>query len=207
MESTTYGYIRVSTKEQCEERQLIALREFPVPDENIFMDKLSGKDFNRPQYKKLLRKLKRGDILVIKSIDRLGRNYEEILNQWRIITKEKQADIVVLDMPLLDTRQTGRDLTGTFVADLVLQILSYVAQTERENIRQRQMEGIAAAKLRGVQFGRPRKPVPENFFDLKERWERKEISSRKAAKELHIAQDTFLRWVHEREREIFAGKR
>ena len=207
MESTTYGYIRVSTKEQCEERQLIALREFPVPDENIFMDKLSGKDFNRPQYKKLLRKLKRGDILVIKSIDRLGRNYEEILNQWRIITKEKQADIVVLDMPLLDTRQTGRDLTGTFVADLVLQILSYVAQTERENIRQRQMEGIAAAKLRGVQFGRPRKPVPEEFFRLKERWERKEISSRQAAKELHIAQDTFLRWVHERETEIFVGKR
>lgn len=205
MESTIYGYIRVSTKEQCEERQLIALREFPVPGKNIFMDKLSGKDFNRPQYKKLLRKLKRGDILVIKSIDRLGRNYEEILNQWRIITKEKQADIVVLDMPLLDARQTGRDLTGTFVADLVLQILSYVAQTERENIRQRQMEGIAAAKLRGVQFGRPRKSVPESFFDLKERWERKEISSRQAAKELHIAQDTFLRWVHEQG--ICAGKR
>ena len=161
------------------------------------MDKLSGQDFNRPQYKKLLRKLKRGDILVIKSIDRLGRNYEEILNQWRIITKEKQADIVVLDMPLLDTRQTGRDLTGTFVADLVLQILSYVAQTERENIRQRQMEGIAAAKLRGVQFGRPRKPVPEKFFNLKERWGRGEISSRQAAKQLNIAQDTFLRWVHE----------
>ncbi|MBM6899892.1 recombinase family protein [Gemmiger formicilis] len=197
MESTIYGYIRVSTKEQCEERQLIALRDFHVQDDKIFMDKLSGKDFNRPQYKRLLRKLKRGDILVIKSIDRLGRNYEEILNQWRIITKEKQADIVVLDMPLLDTRQTGRDLTGTFVADLVLQILSYVAQTERENIRQRQMEGIAAAKLRGVQFGRPRKPVPEGFFHLKERWERKEISSRQAAKELHIAQDTFLRWVHE----------
>lgn len=207
MESTIYGYIRVSTKEQCEERQLIALRDFQVQDDKIFMDKLSGKDFNRPQYKKLLRKLKRGDILVIKSIDRLGRNYEEILNQWRIITKEKQADIVVLDMPLLDTRQTGRDLTGTFVADLVLQILSYVAQTERENIRQRQMEGIAAAKLRGVQFGRPRKPVPEEFFRLKERWERKEISSRQAAKELHIAQDTFLRWVHERETEIFVGKR
>ena len=205
MESTIYGYIRVSTKEQCEERQLIALREFPVPGKNIFMDKLSGKDFNRPQYKKLLRKLKRGDILVIKSIDRLGRNYEEILNQWRIITKEKQADIVVLDMPLLDARQTGRDLTGTFVADLVLQILSYVAQTERENIRQRQMEGIAAAKLRGVQFGRPRKSVPESFFDLKERWERKEISSRQAAKELHIAQDTFLRWVHEQG--IGAGKK
>ena len=192
-----FGYIRVSTKEQCEERQLIALRNFSVQDDNIFMDKLSGKDFNRPQYKKLLRKLKQGDILVIKSIDRLGRNYEEILDQWRIITKEKQADIVVLDMPLLDTRQTGRDLTGTFVADLVLQILSYVAQTERENIRQRQMEGIAAAKLRGVRFGRPRKLMPENFFILKERWEKREITSRQAAKELHIAQDTFLRWVRE----------
>ena len=197
MEPIIYGYIRVSTKEQCEDRQLIALRNFPVHDDKIFMDKLSGKDFNRPQYKKLLRKLKRGDILVVKSIDRLGRNYEEILSQWRIVTKEKQADIVVLDMPLLDTRQTGRDLTGTFVADLVLQILSYVAQTERENIRQRQMEGIAAAKLRGVQFGRPRKPVPENFFYLKERWEKKEITSRQAAKELHIAQDTFIRWVRE----------
>lgn len=201
METVTFGYVRVSTKEQCEDRQLIALREFPVPDSNIFMDKLSGKDFNRPQYKKLLRKMKRGDILVVKSIDRLGRNYEEILNQWRIITKEKQVHIVVLDMPLLDTRHTGRDLTGTFVADLVLQILSYVAQTERENICQRQMEGIAAAKLRGVQFGRPRKPVPEKFFYLKAQWEKKEISSRQAAKELHIAQDTFLRWVREKEKE------
>lgn len=152
MSNIVYGYIRVSTKEQNEDRQRIALAEFPVPEENIFMDKLSGKDFNRPQYKKLMRKLRAGDSLVIKSIDRLGRNYEEILNQWRIITKEKKADIVVLDMPLLDTRQTGRDLTGTFVADLVLQILSYVAQTERENIKQRQKEGIAAAKLRGVQF-------------------------------------------------------
>ena len=198
MESTIYGYIRVSTKVQCEERQVIALRDFPVQDDNIFMDKLSGKDFNRPQYKRLMRKLKRGDILVVKSIDRLGRNYDEILNQWRIITKEKMADIVVLDMPLLDTRQTGRDLTGTFVADLVLQILSYVAQTERENIRQRQMEGIAAAKRRGVQFGRPRKPVPENFFHVKEQWEKKKINSRQAAKELHIAQDTFLRWAREK---------
>ncbi len=197
MEPTIFGYIRVSTKEQCEDRQIIALREFPVQDDKIFMDKLSGKDFNRPQYKKLLRKLKQGDILVIKSIDRLGRNYDEILNQWRIITKEKQADIVVLDMPLLDTRHTGKDLTGTFVADLVLQILSYVAQTERENIRQRQMEGIAAAKLRGVQFGRPRKPIPESFYFLKEQWENRVISSRQAAKELHIAQDTFLRWVRE----------
>ncbi len=197
MEPTIFGYIRVSTKEQCEDRQIIALREFPVQDDKIFMDKLSGKDFNRPQYKKLLRKLKQGDILVIKSIDRLGRNYDEILNQWRIITKEKQADIVVLDMPLLDTRHTGKDLTGTFVADLVLQILSYVAQTERENIRQRQMEGIAAAKLRGVQFGRPRKPIPESFYFLKEQWENRVISSRQAAKGLHIAQDTFLRWVRE----------
>ena len=167
MSNIVYGYIRVSTKEQNEDRQRIALAEFSVPEENIFIDKLSGKDFNRPQYKKLMRKLRAGDSLVIKSIDRLGRNYEEILNQWRIITKEKKADIVVLDMPLLDTRQTGRDLTGTFVADLVLQILSYVAQTERENIKQRQKEGIAAAKLRGVQFGRPRKPIPDNFEQVK----------------------------------------
>lgn len=205
MEPTIYGYIRVSTKEQCEERQLIALREFPVQSDRIFMDKLSGKDFNRPQYKKLLRKLKQGDILVVKSIDRLGRNYEEILNQWRIITKEKRADIVVLDMPLLDTRQTGSDLTGTFVADLVLQILSYVAQTERENIRQRQMEGIAAAKLRGVQFGRPRKPVPETFYFFKKMWTEKRISSRQAARELHITQDTFLRWVRETDEQFSAG--
>ena len=192
-----YGYVRVSTKEQCEDRQLIALREFPVGDGNIFMDKLSGKDFNRPQYRKLLRKLKQGDVLVVKSIDRLGRNYEEILQQWRIITKEKQADIVVLDMPLLDTRQTGKDLTGTFVADLVLQILSYVAQTERENIRQRQQEGIAAARQRGVRFGRPRKPVPERFPWLIEQWKQGQISSRQAARELQIAQDTFLRWARE----------
>ncbi len=197
MKSTTFGYIRVSTKEQCEERQIIALRNFPVPEDKIFVDKLSGKDFNRPQYQKLLRKLRPGDILVVKSIDRLGRDYEEILNQWRIITKEKRVDIVVLDMPLLDTRQTGKDLTGIFVADLVLQILSYVAQSERENIHQRQMEGIAAAKLRGVRFGRPRKPIPENFSDVKKRWETGIISSRQAARELHIAQDTFLRWVRE----------
>lgn len=197
MKSTTFGYIRVSTKEQCEERQIIALRNFPIPEDKIFVDKLSGKDFNRPQYQKLLRKLRPGDILVVKSIDRLGRDYEEILNQWRIITKEKRVDIVVLDMPLLDTRQTGKDLTGIFVADLVLQILSYVAQSERENIHQRQMEGIAAAKLRGVRFGRPRKPIPENFSDVKKRWETGIISSRQAARELHIAQDTFLRWVRE----------
>ncbi len=198
MTSTIYGYVRVSTKDQCEDRQLLALKEFPVPAAHIYIDKLSGKDFNRPQYQYLVQKLHPGDLLVLKSIDRLGRNYEEILEQWRIITKEKRADIVVLDMPLLDTRQTGRDLTGTFVADLVLQILSYVAQTERENIRQRQKEGIAAAKLRGVRFGRPRKTVPEEFWQLKEAWEQKKITSREAAGRIGIAQDTFLRWVHEK---------
>lgn len=198
METKIYGYIRVSTKEQNEDRQLLALKEFPVPEANIFMDKLSGKDFNRPQYRRLIRKIKPGDVLVVKSIDRLGRNYEEILDQWRLITKEKRADIVVLDMPLLDTRQTGKDLTGIFVADLVLQILSYVAQTERENIRQRQKKGIAAAKLRGVRFGRPRKEIPGEFQRLKTEWENKEISSREAAKRLGIAQDTFLRWVHKK---------
>lgn len=196
MESKIYGYVRVSIKEQNEDRQLIALREFPVLVNNIYMDKLSGKDFNRPQYRKLLRKIRPGDIVVIKSIDRLGRNYEEILMQWRIITKEKQVDVVVLDMPLLDTRKSGNDLTGTFVADLVLQILSYVAQTERENIHQRQKEGIAAAKLRGVRFGRPRKPILEGFWQLKVDWENKKITSREAAQQLSIAQDTFLRWVH-----------
>ena len=196
MESKIYGYVRVSTKEQNEDRQLIALREFPVLVNNIYMDKLSGKDFNRPQYRKLLRKIRPGDIVVIKSIDRLGRNYEEILMQWRIITKEKQVDVVVLDMPLLDTRKSGNDLTGTFVADLVLQILSYMAQTERENIHQRQKEGIAAAKLRGVRFGRPRKPILEGFWQLKVDWENKKITSREAAQQLSIAQDTFLRWVH-----------
>lgn len=196
MESMVYGYVRVSTKEQCEDRQLIALREFPVAENHIFMDKLSGKDFNRPQYQKLIRRLKPHDILVVKSIDRLGRNYDEILDQWRVITKSRQADIVVLDMPLLDTRQSGRDLTGTFVADLVLQILSYVAQTERENIRQRQMEGIAAAKLRGVQFGRPRKQVPAEFEWVRQQWEQGRITSRQAARQLGVAQDTFLRWAH-----------
>lgn len=198
MESNIYGYVRVSTKEQNENRQLIALQAFPVSEKNIYMDKLSGKDFNRPQYRRLLKKLRPGDLLVVKSIDRFGRNYEEILQQWRVITKGKRADVLVLDMPLLDTRKSGNDLTGTFVADLVLQILSYVAQTERENIHQRQMEGIAAAKLRGVKFGRPRKDVPERFWQLKKDWEDKKITSREAARQLSIAQDTFLRWVHGR---------
>lgn len=196
MKPSTYGYVRVSTKEQCEDRQIAAMRKFPVPENHIFMDKISGKDFNRPQYRRLLRKLKPGDTMVIKSIDRLGRNYEEILNQWRVITKEIKAHVVVLDMPLLDTRQTKHNLIGTFVADMVLQILSYVAQTERENIRQRQREGIIAAKQRGVKFGRPRKQVPEQFVQLKAEWENRMISSREAAKRLQISQDTFLRWAH-----------
>ena len=158
------------------------------------MDKLSGKDFNRPQYKRLLHKLKNGDLLVIKSIDRLGRNYDEIIEQWRVLTKEKGVDIVVLDMPLLDTRVQGRDLTGTFIADLVLQILSYVAQTERENIRQRQKEGIQAAKRKGVQFGRPKIPVPDQFNELRQQWKNQEISSRQAASQLGVSHETFLRW-------------
>ena len=191
-----YGYARVSSKEQNEQRQMIALTAFGIAKKNIYMDKQSGKDFDRPRYKRLVKKLHPGDLLVIQSIDRLGRNYGEILEQWRVITKEKRVDIVVLDMPLLDTRARGQDLTGTFIADLVLQILSYVAQTERENIHQRQKEGIAAAKLRGVKFGRPRKDVPERFWQLKEDWEDQKITSREAARQLSIAQDTFLRWVH-----------
>ena len=194
MKTEMYGYVRVSSKDQCEARQVLALREFKVPERNIYMDKMSGKDFNRPQYRRMVRKLKAGDVLVVKSIDRLGRNYEEILEQWRMLTKKKEVDVVVLDMPLLDTRMSGGNLTGVFVADLVLQILSYVAQTERENIRQRQMEGIAAAKQRGVKFGRQKKRVQEEFARLREKWMQKEVSSREAAKRLGISQDTFLRW-------------
>ena len=191
-----YGYVRVSTKEQNEQRQMIALREFGILEKNIFLDKQSGKDFERLNYKKLMRKLKNGDTLVIKSIDRLGRNYDEILEQWRIITKEKRAYIVVLDMPLLDTKQ-NRDLTGTLIADIVLQLLSYVAQTEREFIRQRQAEGIAAAKERGVQFGRSPMARPEEYDSLKLQWEADQISARAAAKQLGITHRTFLKWVHE----------
>ena len=194
--SKRYGYVRVSTKEQNEDRQLLAMQQVGIPIDRIFIDKQSGKDFDRPEYQKLLRVLKEGDLLLVKSIDRLGRDYEEIIEQWRYITKEIKSDIKVIDMPLLDTRKSGNDLTGTFVADLVLQILSYVAQTERENIHQRQKEGIAAAKLRGVKFGRPRKDVPERFWQLKEDWEDQKITSREAARQLSIAQDTFLRWVH-----------
>ena len=188
--STTYGYIRVSTREQNEDRQLIALREMSIPEQNIFMDKQSGKDFNRPQYKKLIRKLKPDDLLYIKSIDRLGRNYEEIQNQWRILTKEKKIDIVVLDMPLLDTRR-GKDLMGTFLSDIVLQVLSFVAENERTNIRQRQAEGIAAAKARGVRFGRPPRPLPENYHSAYQRWKAGAITGTAAAKECGMPLSTF----------------
>lgn len=191
-----YGYVRVSTREQNEQRQVVALMEYGIAEQRIYMDKQSGKDFERPNYKRLIRKIKSGDTLVIKSIDRLGRNYDEILEQWRIITKEKQAAIVVLDMPLLDTKQ-NRDLTGTLIADIVLQLLSYVAQTEREFIRQRQAEGIAAAKARGVKFGRQAMERPSGYETIKIQWQRSELSARAAAKQLGITHGTFLRWVRE----------
>ena len=185
-----YGYVRVSTKEQNEDRQLIALHDVHVMQKNIYMDKQSGKEFNRPQYKKLLKKLRPGDLLYIKSIDRLGRNYEEIQNQWRIITKEKSADIYVIDMPLLDTRR-GKDLLGTFISDLVLQLLSFVAENERTNIKQRQAEGIAAAKAKGIRFGRPPKPLPDNFHGAYQRWKQGEITGTAAAKECRMPLSTF----------------
>lgn len=190
MENKIYGYVRVSSTDQNEDRQMMALKKVNVPEKNIYMDKLSGKDFNRPQYKKLVRKLKPGDLLYILSIDRLGRNYEEIQNQWRILTKEIGIDICVLDMPLLDTRN-GKDLMGTFIADLVLQILSFVAQSERENIRKRQQEGIAAAKAKGVKFGRPPLPLPENFHEIHQAWRNKKITLRQAAKACGMPEGTF----------------
>lgn len=195
-----YGYARVSTREQYEDRQVLALLDYGIAEANIYLDKQSGKDFNRPNYKKLMQKIKSGDTLVIKSIDRLGRNYDEILEQWRIITKEKQVFVVVLDMPLLDTRQS-HDLTGTLIADLVLQLLSYVAQTEREFIHRRQAEGIAAAKQRGVKFGRRPKERPDSFLELKKRWECGEISARAAAMELGISHRTFSSWAKEQGRQ------
>lgn len=185
-----YGYIRVSTKNQCEDRQVIALRHAGVPEKNIFQDKQTGKNFDRPQYKRLTRKLKKDDVLCIKSIDRLGRNYDEILEQWRVLTKEKGVDIVVLDMPLLDTRR-GKDLMGTFISDIVLQLLSFVAENERSNIRQRQAEGIAAAKIRGVKFGRPLKPLPDNFYSVYNCWKNGEISATAAAQECQMAVSSF----------------
>ncbi len=190
MPRNTYGYIRVSTAEQNEDRQLIAMQGLSIPEKNLFVEKQSGKDFQRPQYKKMVRRLKPDDLLYIKSIDRLGRNYEEILEQWRILTKEKRNDIVVLDMPLLDTRR-GKDLMGTFLSDIVLQVLSFVAENERTNIRQRQKEGIAAAKARGVRFGRPPRPLPENYHSAYQRWKAGAITGTAAAKECGLPLSTF----------------
>lgn len=194
MKNTIYGYVRVSTKEQNEARQMIAMYNFGIEEKNIIVEKQSGKDFNRPKYQKLLQRIRRGDTLVVKSIDRLGRNYDEIIEQWRLITKEKHAAIVVLDMPLLDTRQ-GRDLTGTLIADIVLQLLSYVAQTERELIKRRQTEGIAAAKARGVKFGAKAKPKPDAYERIVASWKKGEISARKAAIQAGVSHTTFLRWA------------
>ena len=187
MLNNVYGYVRVSSTDQNEERQMVALRGVPVPEKNIFMDKQSGKDFNRPNYKNLVRKLKAGDLLYILSIDRLGRNYEEIQKQWRILTKEIGIDICVLDMPLLDTR-SGKDLMGTFIADLVLQILSFIAQNERENIKKRQAEGIAAAKANGVKFGRPEIEVPDDFAKIVRAWEQKMLSFSEVLKKCNMSE-------------------
>lgn len=185
-----YGYIRVSSCDQNEARQMIALKEIGLEEKNIYMDRQSGKDFDRPQYQKLVKRLRTGDLLYIKSIDRLGRNYGEILEQWRFITKGKGVDIIVLDMPLLDTRR-GKDLVGTFLSDIVLQILSFVAENERDNIRQRQSEGIAAAKARGIRFGRPPIPLPDNFREVHRAWRGKEITLRQAAEMCGMPKDTF----------------
>jgi DNA invertase Pin-like site-specific DNA recombinase len=188
----TYGYIRVSSADQNEDRQRMALREKDIPENRLYVDKQSGKDFNRPKYKRLVQRLKAGDLLYVLSIDRLGRNYKEIQEQWRLLTQEKGVDICVLDMPLLDTRQ-GKDLVGTFIADLVLQILSFVAQSERENIRRRQAEGIAAAKARGVKFGRPLKKLPADFETIVCAWQQKRLPLSEAVKLCHMSESTFYR--------------
>lgn len=188
--SNIYGYVRVSSKDQNEDRQMIAFQALEIPIKNVYMDKVSGKDFDRPQYKKMIRRMKEEDLLYVKSIDRLGRNYSEIIEQWRILTKEKKVDIVVLDMPLLDTRR-GKDLMGTFLSDIVLQVLSFVAENERSNIKQRQAEGIAAAKSKGVRFGRPPTPLPKEFYRAHERWKKKEITGTKAAEICGMPLSTF----------------
>ncbi|MCI6026026.1 MAG: recombinase family protein [Oscillospiraceae bacterium] len=192
-----YGYVRVSAREQNEGQQMAAMQRFGLTEKQIVVEKQSEKNFERPKYQRLLKKIKPGDTLVIKSIDRLGRNYDEILDQWQLITKQKQADIIVLDMPLLDTRQ-GRDLTGALISDIVLQLLSHVAQTEREFIRQRQAEGIEAARAKGIRFGRPRLDRPQAFEALRVQWMQGNISSRKAAAQLGISYQTFLRWAKEK---------
>lgn len=193
MENKIYGYVRVSSQEQNEDRQLIAMAESGVARANIFIDKQSGKDFERPNYKKLIKRLRPGDTLIIKSIDRLGRNYEEIQNQWRIITKEKKVDIVVIDMPLLDTRR-DKNLLGTFISDLVLQLLSFISENERTTIRQRQAEGIAAAKKRGVRFGRPTKEAPPDFDELIAKWQKKEMPLDEILRQYGMSESTFYRF-------------
>lgn len=198
--NTDYGYIRVSTREQNEARQKLALHAFGIPEQNIYFDKQSGKDFDRPQYQALLRRIKKDDVLYVKSIDRLGRNYDEILAQWRYLTKDREVDIVVLDMPLLDTRR-GKDLMGTFLSDIVLQVLSFVAENERSNIRQRQAEGIAAAKARGIRLGRPPKPLPKSFFLAVERWKKGELSGKQAAEACSMPVSSFYYRVKKQEKE------
>ncbi len=192
--SKVYGYVRISTLDQNEDRQLDAMENCAVPQGNVYVDKVSGKDFNRPQYQKMLKKLRSGDLLFILSIDRLGRDYEEVQNQWRILTKEIGVDICVIDMPLLDTRN-GKDLMGTFIADLVLQILSFVAQNERENIRKRQAEGIASAKARGVKFGRPEIKLPEDFGKIVNAWEQRKLPTEEAVEKCGVSRATFYRRV------------
>ncbi|MCI8514424.1 MAG: recombinase family protein [Lachnospiraceae bacterium] len=196
MSEKIYGYIRVSSTDQNEDRQVLAMEEKCIPKRNIFMDKQSGKNFNRPQYRKLIRRLKAGDLLYILSIDRLGRNYEEIQHQWRILTKDIGIDICVIDMPLLDTR-SAKDFLGTFIADLVLQILSFAAQNERDNIRKRQAEGIAAAKIRGVAFGRPPIAVPDNFGELIHAWENKQVPFLDVLSQCGMSSATFYRRLKE----------
>ena len=210
MQGRIFGYVRVSAADQNEDRQMAALKAVPVSEDNIYIDKMSGKDFNRPQYKKMIKKFKPGDVLYIHSIDRLGRNYGEILEQWRILTKEKKINICVLDMPLLDTGK-GRDLMGTFIADLVLQILSFVAENERANIRKRQSEGITAAKARGVRFGRPPRELPENFDEVRKAWREGKITLKTAAKMCDMPEGTFYGKGRKREEEkeednVEAGK-
>ena len=197
-----YGYARVSSPGQREDRQIIALHEMGLNDKQIYVDKQSGKDFDRPQYKKLLRKIDSHSVLFVKSIDRLGRNYVDLIEQWRIITKEKGADIVVLDMPLLDTRKE-KSLLGTFISDLVLTLLSYVAENERLNIKQRQAEGIAAAKARGVRFGRPAKPLPDNFQDIRKQWRDKKLTLKQAANACNMPETTFIDKVQRFEKTAF----
>lgn len=200
-----YGYVRVSSKDQNEDRQVITMRDMQVPEENIFIDKQSGKDFNRPQYKRLLRKVKENDLIYIKSIDRLGRNYGEILEQWKIITKDKGVDLYVIDMPILDTRRE-KNLLGTFISDLVLTLLSYVAENERTTIRQRQAEGIAAAKARGVHFGRTPKPLPVNFHEVYQKWKMKKITVKEAAEQCGMPQTTFYEKAKKYEKSILTNE-